>query len=118
MTISEMQEGQSRNGAEKTASYDRLLNLLKEKVEKASTKPEKIKLLTIAPDYWSIRVVARFFNVTEHAMWKARALHSEKGILWIPPKKECRKLDENIKSVAIKFSGDYKYSRIITGSKD
>ena len=51
-------------------------------------------------------------------MWKARALHSEKGILWIPPKKECRKLDENIKSVAIKFSGDYKYSRIITGSED
>ena len=59
--MSKMQEDQSRDDAEKAASYDRLLNLLKEKVDKASTSSEKIKLLTIAPDYWSIRAVQDFF---------------------------------------------------------
>ena len=56
-----MQEDQCRDDAEKAASYDRLLNLLKEKVDKASKSSEKIKLLTIAQDYWSIRAVQDFF---------------------------------------------------------
>ena len=68
-----MQEDQCRDDAEKAASYDKLLNLLKEKVDKASTSSEKIKLLTIAPDYWSIRAVQDFFNVAEYALQIARA---------------------------------------------
>ena len=70
-----MQEDQSRDDAEKAASYDRLLNLLKEKVDKASTSSEKIKLSTIVPVYWSIR---------------ARDLRIEKGILSTPPKKKVK----------------------------
>ena len=42
ITISKMLENQSRDDAEEAASYDRLLNLLKEKVDKASTSSEKI----------------------------------------------------------------------------
>ena len=57
ITISEIEEDQSRDDAEKAVSYDRLLNLLKEEVDKATISSEKIKLLTIAPDYWSIRAV-------------------------------------------------------------
>ena len=45
-----MQKDQSRDDAEKAASYDRLLNLLKEKIDKAITRSKKIKLLTIALD--------------------------------------------------------------------
>ena len=48
--ISKMQKDQSRDDAEKAASYDRLLNLLKEKIDKAITRSKKIKLLTIALD--------------------------------------------------------------------
>ena len=86
--ISKMYEDQSKYDAEKAGSYDRLLNLLKEKVDKASTSSEKIKLLTIAPDYWSIRAVQGFFNVKKYAMQKARALRSEEGILSTSPKKK------------------------------
>ena len=103
INISEMQEDQSRNDAEKAASYDRLLNLLKAKVDKASTSSEKIKLLTIAPRYWSIRTVQDFFNVREYTVQKARGLCCEKGLLSTPPKKEGRKLDQNIKSIVITF---------------
>ena len=42
INISEMQKDQSRDDAEKAASYDRLLNLLKAKVDKASTSSEKL----------------------------------------------------------------------------
>ena len=59
-----------------------------------------------------------FLNVTEYAVQKARALCSEKGILLAPTKREGRKLDENIKSIVIKFYEDDKYSRIMPGSKD
>ena len=114
-----MQEDQCRDDAEKATSYDRLLNLLKEKVDKASTSSKKVKLLTIAPDYWSIRAVQYFFNVAEYAVRKARAYHSEKGILSAPPEKEGRKLDENIKFIVIdKFYDDNKYSRIMPALKD
>ena len=85
--ISEMQEDQCRDDTEKAASYGRLLNLLKGKVDKESTSSEEIKLLTIAPDYWSMRAIQDFFNVTEYAVRKARALRGEKGILSAPQKK-------------------------------
>ena len=48
-------------------------------------------------------------SIIEYAVWKARALWSEKGIFSAPPKKEDRKLDENIKSIVIKFYEDDKY---------
>ena len=44
VTISEMQEDQSRDDAEKAASSDRLLKLLEEKVDKTSTTSEKNRL--------------------------------------------------------------------------
>ena len=42
ITITEMQEDQCRDYAEKAASYNKLLNLLKEKVDKARTSSEKL----------------------------------------------------------------------------
>ena len=51
-------------------------------------------------------------------MQKARGLCSEKGILSTPPKKEGRKLYQNIKSIVITFYEDEKYSRIMPGPKD
>ena len=90
-----MQEDQCGDDAEKVACCATLLNLLKEKVDKASTSSEKITLLKIAPDYWSIRVVQDFLNVREYALRKARHLCNEKRILSAPPKKEGRRLDKN-----------------------
>ena len=51
-------------------------------------------------------------------MQKARTLQSEKGILLAPPKKEGRKLNENMKSIFIKFYEDNKYYRTMPGSKN
>ena len=83
-----MDLGISGDGAEEAASYDRLFNLLKEKVDKASTSSEKIKLLTIAPDSCSVRAVQDFFNVTEYTVLKARVLSNEKEFCGLHQKKK------------------------------
>ena len=70
ITICEMQEEHHWDDAEKATFYDRLINLLKEKVDKASKSSEKIKLLTTTPDYWLIRAAQYFLNVTEHTVQK------------------------------------------------
>ena len=70
ITICKMQEDHHCDDAEKATFYDSLTNLLKEKVDKASTSSEKIKLLTTTPDYWLIRAVQDFLNVTEYAVQK------------------------------------------------
>ena len=58
----------------KTENFDRLMQLIKEKLSTKNTNREIIQVLTLAPETWSIKKVANFFNVTEYAAGKARSL--------------------------------------------
>ena len=71
----------------KAENFDRLMQLIKEKFSTKKTNREIIKVLTLAPETWSIKKVANFFNVPEYAARKARSLFQEKGILALPDKK-------------------------------
>ena len=71
----------------KTENFDRLMQLIKEKLSTIKTNREIIQVLTLAPETCSIKKVANFFNVTEYAACKARSLVQEKGILALPDKK-------------------------------
>ena len=71
----------------KTENFDRLMQLIKEKLSTIKTNREIIQVLTLAPETWSIKKVANFFNVTEYPACKARSLVQEKGILALPDKK-------------------------------
>ena len=73
--------------AKKPDELDTLLNAIKEKLV-ISSYPEKIQLLTLAPDTWSRRYCAEYFNVSEYLVRKARDLKKDSGILATPlPKK-------------------------------
>ena len=63
------------------------MQLIKEKLSTIKTNREIIQVLTLAPETWSIKKVANFFNVTEYAAHKARSLVQGKGILALPDKK-------------------------------
>ena len=76
----------------KAENFDRLMQLIKEKLSTIKTNREIIQVLTLAPETWSIKKVANFFNVTEYAACKARSLVQEKGILALPDKKIEKKL--------------------------
>ena len=65
----------------KAKAFDRLMQLIKENLPTIKTNREIIQVLTLAPETWSIKKVANFFNVTECAARKARRLVQEKGIL-------------------------------------
>ena len=71
----------------KAENFDRLMQLIKEKRSAKATNREIIQVLTLAPETWSVKKVANFFNVTEYAARKARSLLQEKGILALPDKK-------------------------------
>ena len=71
----------------KAENFDRLMQLIKEKLSTIKTNREIIQVLTLAPETWSIKKVANFFNVTEYAARKARSLVQERGILVLPDKK-------------------------------
>ena len=67
--------------------YDRLMQLIKEKLSIIKTNSEIIQVLTLAPETWSIKK-ANFFNVTEYAACKVKSLVQKKGILPLPDKKK------------------------------
>ena len=71
----------------KAENLDRLMQLIKEKLSTIKTNRVIIQVLTLAPEIWSIRKVANFFNVTEFAARKARGHVQEEGILALPDKK-------------------------------
>ena len=68
----------------KAENFDRLMQLIKEKLSIIKANREIIHVLDLAPETWSIKKVANFFNVTEYAAHKARSLVQEKGILALP----------------------------------
>ena len=71
----------------KAENFDRLMQLIKEKLSTIKTNREIIQILTLAPETWSVRKVANFFNVTEYAAHEARTLFQQKRILALPDKK-------------------------------
>ena len=75
----------------KAENFDRLMQLIKEKLSTIKTNREIIQVLTLAPETWSIKKVANFFNVTEYAARKARSHVQEKGS-WVYRTKKGKKL--------------------------
>ena len=75
----------------KAENFDRLMQLIKEKLSTIKTNREIILVLTLAPETWSIKKVANFFNVTNYTARKARSLVQKKGILALPDQKKKRK---------------------------
>ncbi|GBM13973.1 hypothetical protein AVEN_152394-1 [Araneus ventricosus] len=62
----------------KCDDIDRLVELVKVKLNSNLSKREKIQVLTIAPQSWSRKRIATEFNITEYMARKARELTLEK----------------------------------------
>ena len=102
---------------EKASELDKLHFLLKEKIAN-STRRDKIKYLTLAPDSWSRAHIATFFNVTEYQVRASRKLKREKGILEEPESKLGKSLPEATISLVKEFYEDDEFSRMMPSKKD
>ena len=94
------------------------MQLIKEKLSTIKTNREIIQVLTLAPETWSIKKVANFFNATEYAARKARSLVQEKGILALPDKKKKGKnLSQHTINLVKAFYEDDDFSQKMPGKK-
>ena len=101
---------------QKTNDLDRLDELMKEKL-KVSNKREKIHILTLAPEYWSLQKTAKEFKVSKATARKARILREEKGILAVTQPVIGKRLSEKTVNSVLEFYQNDEYSQQLPGKK-
>ena len=102
---------------QKANDLDKLVELMKEKL-KVSNKREKIQILTLTPESWSLRKTAKEFKVSKATARKARILREEKGILVVPQPVIEKRLSEKTVNSVLEFYQNDEYSRQLPGKKD
>ena len=103
---------------QKASELDRLHQLMKDKLTNASHS-EKIQILTLAPDSWSRKYCAEYFNVSEYSVRTARELKKAKGILAKPTQKLGGKaIPQETIDLVIGMYEDDEFSRQMPGKKD
>ena len=109
--------GASRDD-ENCGDCEELMTGIKEKIDNAMDRKEKLQLLTLIPDSWSHEYAADYFNVTVHSVRQARELKRTGGVLCQPEKDKrvgiCEEVRQKIKS----FYEDDEISRLCPGKKD
>ena len=113
----ELQSTDEEASCSQCQDFERLIFLLKEKCNTAS-RQQKIKILTLIPESWSIEKTAQEFNVTKHVVRRAHELKKQKGILSDPNPKKGKLLDADITEQVISFYQLDEYSRICPGKKE
>ena len=96
--------------SQKANDLDKLVELMKEKL-KVSNKREKIQILTLTPESWSLRKTAKEFKVSKATARKARILREEKGILAVPQPVIEKRLSEKTVNSVLEFYQNDEYSQ-------
>ena len=97
---------------------ERLIVLIKEKLEISSPR-DQIKILTLVPaESWSIKKTVQEFGVTEYKVKCARKLKKERGILAEPKQKVGKALSGDVSEIVSNFYQQDEYSRCCPGMKD
>ena len=102
---------------QKANDLDKVVELRKGKL-KVSNKREKINILTLTPESWSLRKTARGFKVSKTTARKARILREEKGILAVPQPVIGKRLREKTVNSVLEFNQNDEYSRQLPSKKD
>ena len=90
---------------------------MKEKLAKASSR-EKLQILTLVPELWSLRKVGKEFGVSKTTVFKARKLRDQKGIIKLPEKCRKQKISNKIIQLVQEFYCNNEFSRQVPGKKD
>ena len=97
---------------------EEMVQQLKEKFRSATTRSERIKILTVLPKSWSKRKIAKEFGVSRYLVRRAKKLVAEKGILSSPNPKGGRALPVEIEEEVHTFFWSDSISRTMPGKKD
>ena len=102
---------------EKARDLDKLVDQMKMKLT-AANRRERIQILTLIPESWSVRKAAAEFNVSKKTVLKAKKLKKEMGIIAMPNRIEGKKIAQEMMDSVIKVYCDDEFSRTLPGKKD
>ena len=98
--------------------FQEVLEQLKRKFNGCAKKSEKLQILTILPQSWSIKRIEMEFGTTNHMARLAKALVASKGILATPNPRSGKTLsDDTVQLVKLFYLND-SVSRVMPGKKD
>ena len=92
-------------------------SIIKRKI-KNELNSGKVKILTLAPESWSISKTCNEFDVSEYLVKKARKLKDSRGIFAEPEKKKGNVLRDERKLKVLEIFESDKFSRMCPGKKD
>lgn len=95
-----------------------ILNQLKNKFYQTSKRSEKITILTLLPQSWSLKKIEEEFGVSNYMARKVKDLVKEKGILSTPNPKPGKMLNNVIAQLVVNFYSEDDVSRMMPGKKD
>eukprot|EP00112_Aurelia_sp_Birch-Aquarium-sp1_P006733 Seg1737.9 transcript_id=Seg1737.9/GoldUCD/mRNA.D3Y31 product="hypothetical protein" protein_id=Seg1737.9/GoldUCD/D3Y31 len=103
----------------KASDLDKLTEEMQEKlIVGTSTYREKVQILTLVPESWTIKYASNYFEVSEYLIRQARELKRSSGILAIPEKKTGKILQKGTIEQVISFYEDDEHSKLMPGKKD
>ena len=95
-----------------------MLVLIKDKLEKCCSFREKIQVLTLSPQEWSIEAASEYFGVSKYLIIKSRSLAKKEGVFAVPQTKRGKMLPDQINTFVKNFYEDGENSRQMPGQKD
>lgn len=110
--------GVSKIDQQKIKDMDRLVELIKEKLNVTTSQKERLQILTLVPASWSRKRISEEFSVSEYTARKSKELFNEKGILAIPEPRKGRPLSQNVIDCVKNFYQNGEFSRVMPGAKD
>ena len=102
----------------KVAQFKKMLVLMKDKLEKCCSFRDKIQVLTLCPQEWSIEGASEYFGVSKYLIIKSRSLAKKEGVLAVPQTKRGKMLPDKKNTFVKNFYEDSENSRQMPGQKD
>lgn len=100
------------------SDLDQMMMELKQKFLESNSYSEKIQLLTLKPQSWTIQQTVNYFETTTYLVKQSIKLKKEEGILSVPKRNIRPGVDEETLKKVADFYEDAEYSREMPGAKD
>lgn len=111
-------EDSSDSSEEEETVGGTIIKDLKEKFVSVADSSEKVRILTVLPESWSIRKIIKEFGTTFYMARKAKNLRKVKGLLSSPNLKPGQTLSAATATRVVDFYKDDSISRMMPGAKD
>jgi len=110
--------GQAVSSSENEDAEPEILQQLKEKFNKETSRSEKLRILSVLPKSWSRQKIMKEFQCTQYIARQAKILVQEKGVLSTPNPRIKNCLPKETIEKVIEFYHSSDISREMPGMKD